>query len=86
MKTGWMTDEDLQELTGKKRWSAQARWLEAAFRIEPLRRGDGRVMMTWETYRALEAKKAGVGSAEVVPLTPTARPVLRKVTFAGRAA
>ncbi|MGN5479478.1 DUF4224 domain-containing protein [Cupriavidus basilensis] len=29
-----MTDEDLQELTGKKRWSAQARWLEAAFRIE----------------------------------------------------
>ncbi|MGN5479477.1 hypothetical protein ACTMU2_29045 [Cupriavidus basilensis] len=41
------------------------------------------MMMTWETYRALEAKKAGVGTAEVVPLTSTARPVLRKVTFAG---
>ncbi|WP_174077620.1 DUF4224 domain-containing protein [Cupriavidus taiwanensis] len=81
-----MTDEDLRELTGKKRWSAQARWIEAAFRIEPLRRGDGRVMITWETYRALEAKKAGVGTAEAVPLTPPARPVLRKVTFAGRVA
>lgn len=86
MKTGWMSDEDLQELTGKKRWSAQARWLEQAFKIEALRRGDGRVMMTWETYRALEAKKAGVGTAEVVPLATATRPTLRKVTFSGRAA
>lgn len=84
MRTGWMTEEDLQELTGRRRWSAQARWLETAFKIEPLRRGDGRVMMTWETYRALEAKRAGVGDPAAGAALVTGRPALRKVTFAGR--
>ena len=84
MKTGWMTPEDLEELTSKKRYSAQARWIQRAFRIEPLRRGDGRVMMTWETYRALEAKQAGVGP-DTAPPVPD-RPALRPVRFAGRPA
>ncbi|WP_407059200.1 DUF4224 domain-containing protein (plasmid) [Ralstonia syzygii subsp. celebesensis] len=81
-----MTEEDLQELTGKKRWSAQARWLRNSFQIEPLRRGDGRVMITWETYRAMEAQRAGVGAYSAAAPASVGRPALRKVTFAGRAA
>lgn len=81
MKTGLLTDDDMRALTGKKRFSAQARWLQHAFRIEPLRRGDGRVIMTWETYRALEAKQAGVGPATAP--APAERPALRPVRFHG---
>lgn len=51
LKSPLLTDADLQEVTGLKRPSAQAKWLAAAgiqFRL----RNDGTVMTTWDAVNA----------------------------------
>jgi len=57
-----MTPADLEQVTGFTRYSKQADWLKRQFGIEPPRRADGSVVMTWATYEALAASKAGIGA------------------------
>lgn len=63
MSTGHlMTPTDLEAVTGMKRYSKQADWFKRQFGIEAARRGDGSIVMTWATYEALSAGKAGIGT------------------------
>jgi hypothetical protein len=54
-----MTDADLLEITGKQRHSQQAEWFRLQFGVEIRRRSDGRIVVTWATFEALQAKKTG---------------------------
>jgi len=58
-----MTPADLEAVTGMKRYSKQAEWFKRQFGTDALRRADGSIVMTWATYEALAAGKAGIGSS-----------------------
>lgn len=60
-----MTAEDLHRVTGKKRYSKQVEWFKEQFGINVVRCSDGSPVMTWATFEALQAKKAGLASAPV---------------------
>lgn len=64
-----MTPADLEEVTDKKRYSKQAEWFRRQFNIDVVRRDDGSIVMTWATYEALSAKRAGLASAAIGPAT-----------------
>ncbi|WP_196483710.1 DUF4224 domain-containing protein [Burkholderia diffusa] len=64
MSTGLMTAADLEQASGKKRYSAQAAWFKAQFGVEVPRRDDGSIALTWETFRALTDAKLGLRTAE----------------------
>lgn len=55
-----MTPADLVAITGKKRYAKQAEWFKGQFGINVTQRDDHSVVMTWATYEALAAKKAGL--------------------------
>jgi hypothetical protein len=55
-----MSPDDLLLVTGKKRYTAQMAWFKRAFGVEPARSANGRPVMTWATFEALQAKKAGL--------------------------
>jgi hypothetical protein len=58
-----MSAADLERVTGKKRYSKQAAWFKDQFGVDVPRRHDHSVVMTWATYEALSAKKAGLGAS-----------------------
>ncbi|WP_249183472.1 DUF4224 domain-containing protein [Burkholderia cenocepacia] len=60
MDTRLMNDDDLVDVTGKKRRSAQVAWFERHFGLTPVTRADGRIILTWAAFEALQAKRAGV--------------------------
>ena len=60
MSTRLMTPTDLEAVTGMKRYTKQADWFKRQFGIDVLRRADGSIVMTWATYEALAAGKAGI--------------------------
>lgn len=72
-----MTAADLQRVTGKKRYGKQVEWFRAQFGINVVRCGDGSPVMTWATFEALQAKKAGLASGPI----KEDRPVLRPATL-----
>lgn len=55
-----MTLAELERVTGKKRYGKQAEWFKEQFGINVVRCGDGRPVVTWATFEALQAKKAGL--------------------------
>lgn len=63
MNARLMTPADLVEVTGKKRYAKQAEWFKEQFGIAVVRRGNRSIVMTWATYEALAAKKAGIASS-----------------------
>jgi len=64
-----MTPEDLVQVTGLKRHSKQVEWFKRTFDFDVPRRHNGSIVMTWATYEALNAKKAGINSGR--PPEPT---------------
>ncbi len=52
---------DLKRVTGKTRYSKQAEWFKQTFGVDVPRDGNGAIVMTWQTFEALSAKRAGVG-------------------------
>ena len=74
-----MSDEDLIDVTGKKRPSAQAAWFERQFGLKPVQRADGRIILTWAAFEAMQAKRMGVAppNAEERP-RPELLPLSRK--------
>lgn len=70
-----MSETDLQEVTGKKRGSAQAAWFKRQFNVDVTRRGDGTIVLTWATFEALQARKAGLTSANPSGAAPARPPV-----------
>lgn len=70
-----MSDRDLEEVTGKKRCSAQATWFKRQFDIDVVRRGDGTIVLTWATFEALQARKAGLTNGLLSGAAPMRPPV-----------
>jgi hypothetical protein len=75
MNTRLMSEKDLEEVTRKKRSAAQAAWFKREFNIEVVRRGDGTIVLTWSTFEALQARKAGLTSAAPASAAPMRPPV-----------
>lgn len=55
-----MSAEDLSRVTGKKRYGKQCEWFRLQFGINVVRCGDGSPVITWATFEALQAKRAGL--------------------------
>ncbi|NOV26866.1 DUF4224 domain-containing protein [Cupriavidus necator] len=79
MDTRLMSEQDLRDVTGKKRHSAQAAWFSLHFGVTPVQRADGRIILTWAAFEALQAKRAGVlpgaatpGRTPLIPLRKAA--------------
>jgi hypothetical protein len=74
-----MTDGDMRDITGKKRHSAQVAWFRQHFGLTPVTSGDGRIILTWAAFEALQARRAGIVQADTIradrpPLIPVRRP------------
>jgi hypothetical protein len=69
-----MSAEDIERVTGKKRYGKQCDWFKAQFGINVVRCGDGSPVITWATFEALQAKKAGLSSAPIKEERPALRP------------
>jgi hypothetical protein len=54
-----MTEDELVRVTGKRRHSKQAEWFKTTFGVDVVRAGDGKLIVTWQTFEALNAKKNG---------------------------
>lgn len=52
--------QELEEITGKKRSSAQANWFKANFGVEVVRRAEGTVVITADALEALMRKRMGI--------------------------
>lgn len=75
-----MTADDLSRVTGKKRYGKQVEWFQEQFGINVARCGDGSPVVTWSTFEALQAKKAGLTSTPLKEERPALRPaILRAV-------
>lgn len=70
-----MTLAELERVTGKKRYSKQVAWFREQFGINVVRCGDGSPVVTWATFEALQAKKAGLSAAPAKEERPALRPV-----------
>jgi hypothetical protein len=68
-----MAAEDLARVTGKKRYGKQVEWFREQFGINVVRCGDGSPVVTWATFEALQAKKAGLSNA---PIKEERRPLI----------
>ena len=75
-----MSAEDLARVTGKKRFGKQVEWFREQFGVSVVRCGDGSPVVTWSTFEALQAKKAGLTTGPVKEERPALRPaVLRAI-------
>lgn len=75
-----MTADDLARVTGKKRYGKQVEWFKLQFGVNVVRCGDGSPVVTWATFEALQAKKAGLSIAPIKEERPALRPaILRAV-------
>ncbi|MCG5259792.1 DUF4224 domain-containing protein [Cupriavidus gilardii] len=55
-----MSEQDLRDVTGLKRHKLQILWFQRQFGVTPVQRADGRIIMSWSAFEALQAKRAGV--------------------------
>jgi hypothetical protein len=62
-------------VTGKKRYTKQVEWFREQFGINVVRCGDGSPVVTWATFEALQAKRAGLHSTPIKEERPALRPV-----------
>ncbi len=67
-----MSEQDLQDVTGKKRHTAQVTWFKSNFGLTPVQRKDGRIILTWAAFEGLQARRAGIGADQ----PPNSRPKL----------
>ena len=75
-----MSAEDLARVTGKKRYGKQVEWFKRELGVNVVRCGDGSPVVTWSTFEALQAKKAGLTTGPVKEERPALRPaVLRAI-------
>jgi hypothetical protein len=70
-----MSENDLRDVTGLKRHSLQADWFRRHFGITPVQRADGRIILTWAAFEALQAKRAGVLPGSTAPLRTALVPI-----------
>lgn len=57
-----LTADDLIEITGKTRYAKQAEWFKDQFGVDVARTASGKLVVTWATFEALNAKKTGLSA------------------------
>jgi len=67
MANDLLTAEELEQITGKKRYSGQAAWFKAQFDVDVPRRGDGSIVMTKDTFEKLIQKRLGIAITQAEP-------------------
>ncbi len=74
-----MSEQDLRDVTGLKRHKLQVVWFQRHFGVTPVQRADGRIIMSWSAFEALQAKRAGVlpGTAGQAAERPALQPLRR---------
>lgn len=76
-----MSTADLEGITGFVRYSKQVEWFRRELGIKVARRADGSPVITWETFTAIQKKRAGITAAPVEEERPLLRSQkLRAVT------
>ncbi|MDR5777373.1 MULTISPECIES: DUF4224 domain-containing protein [unclassified Caballeronia] len=73
-----LTHADLAEVTGLLQRNKQADWFAENFAINVVRRNDGLVVMTWDTFELLLARKYRLDSGPIAELRPPLRPLFPK--------
>jgi hypothetical protein len=74
--------EELQAITGKKRYSTQVAWFKENFGVDPVRRADGSIVLTKAAFELLLAKRMGVAprsDTTALDERPAIRPPIRPV-------
>ncbi|SDH82790.1 DUF4224 domain-containing protein [Paraburkholderia phenazinium] len=71
-----LSNADLEAITGMKRYSAQAAWFKENFRVDPVRRLDGSIVLSKATFELMMARRMGVPQRPLEDL-PEERPLLR---------
>ncbi len=74
-----MSADDLAVVTGKKRYSKQVEWFKRELRIDVARRADGSPVITWETFSAVQKKRAGITVGAIEEQRPAIRPPQMRV-------
>jgi len=70
---------DLKRVTGKTRYSKQVEWFKQTFGVDVPRDGNGAIVMTWQTFEALSAKRAGLaGDVSAAAAKPRVYPLRGK--------
>ncbi|MCA3848578.1 MAG: DUF4224 domain-containing protein [Burkholderia sp.] len=80
MANDLLTAEELEQTTGKKRYSGQAAWFKAQFDVDVPRRGDGSIVMTKDTFEKLLQKRLGIAIAPKAEPEDLPRPPIYAVT------
>ncbi|KWD88461.1 DUF4224 domain-containing protein [Burkholderia ubonensis] len=55
-----LTEDQLEQITGKKRYSAQVAWFRETFGAEPALRANGSIVMTQSAFEQLLLKRLGI--------------------------
>jgi hypothetical protein len=63
MSNRLMTEDELRQVTGKQRYSRQAEWFRKQFNFDPPRSASNAVVITWQTFQALQDRRAGLTAA-----------------------
>jgi len=62
-----MTAEEIERMTGWKRYTKQVQWFLEQFGVKVAVCADGSPVMTWANFNALNARQLGLSSAEPAP-------------------
>lgn len=68
-----MTAEDLEQVTGFVRYSKQVEWFRRELGVKVARRSDGCPVVTWDTFIAIQKKRAGVTAEPIEEQRPLLR-------------
>jgi hypothetical protein len=62
-----MTAEEIERMTGWKRFSKQVQWFSEQFGVKVATCSDGSPVMTWANFNALNARRLGLSSSDPAP-------------------
>lgn len=62
-----MTADEIERMTGWKRYTKQVQWFTEQFGVRVAVCADGSPVMTWANFNALNAKRLGLSSPETPP-------------------
>lgn len=62
-----MNSEEIERMTGWKRFSKQVQWFSEQFGVKVATCSDGSPVMTWANFNALNARRLGLSSHDPAP-------------------
>lgn len=68
MQAAILSANELESLTGFRRYTAQCQWFSEQYGIQVARRANGSPVMTWNSLEALQARRYGMGATSPQPV------------------